>query len=75
MSVPRPEVGETVRDEETGRVGEVMGHQGGYVQLRPLLGGREWDVRPDRVRPVTATELLSARVAELNSLTRKARTT
>lgn len=64
-------VGSTVRDEETGRVGEVMGHEGGRVQLRPLLGGREWDARPDRVRPVTATDLLSARVAAVNSLPRR----
>ncbi|MDI3408399.1 hypothetical protein [Streptomyces cavernicola] len=64
-------VGETVLDEDTGRIGEVMGHEGRYVQLRPLLGGREWDVRPDRVRPVTAPELLSARVAAVNSRTRR----
>lgn len=70
-----PPVGETVRDEATGRIGEVMGHEGRYIQLRPLLGGREWDAQPGRLRPVSATELLSARVAALNSLTRRAGST
>jgi len=61
-----PAVGETVRDTARERVGVVMGHCGPYVQLRPLGGGREWDADPDAVRPVSQSELLSARVAEAN---------
>ncbi|NBE52849.1 hypothetical protein [Streptomyces boluensis] len=75
MTDERPPIGETVRDEETGRVGEVTGHHGRYVQLRPLLGGREWDAEPARLRQVSTTELLSARVAALNSLTRRTSST
>lgn len=38
----------------------VMGHEGPYVQLRPLGGGKEWDCAPDAVRRATAAERLSA---------------
>ncbi|MFE9647376.1 hypothetical protein ACFYO0_25310 [Streptomyces sp. NPDC006365] len=34
-------------DVRGGRVGEVMGREGGYVQLRPVGGGREWDCPPE----------------------------
>ncbi|MEV6738508.1 hypothetical protein AB0N14_16895 [Streptomyces sp. NPDC051104] len=47
-----------------------MGHEGPYLQLRPLSGGREWDADPDRVRPLTPTELLHARLAETNARSR-----
>ncbi|MFD8933901.1 hypothetical protein ACFV0R_01350 [Streptomyces sp. NPDC059578] len=67
----RPEVGETVRDARLGRIGVVMGGIGPYVQLRPLYGGREWDVAPEHVEPVTVLEVLSARVAEVNECSRK----
>ncbi|WP_239580556.1 hypothetical protein [Streptomyces sp. HB132] len=48
-----------------------MGHEGPYLQLRPLGGGREWDADPSRLRPLDAAELLSARVAEANARSRK----
>ncbi|MEV2243202.1 hypothetical protein [Streptomyces sp. NPDC049970] len=47
-----------------------MGHEGPYLQLRPLCGGREWDADPANVRPVGPAELLSARVAEANARSR-----
>ncbi|MFJ8752762.1 hypothetical protein ACIREO_26005 [Streptomyces sp. NPDC102441] len=47
-----------------------MGHEGPYLQLRPLGGGREWDADPARLRPLGPTELLSARVAEANARSR-----
>ncbi|WSJ47848.1 hypothetical protein OG349_11035 [Streptomyces sp. NBC_01317] len=49
-----------------------MGGVGPYLQLRPLGGGREWDADPTRVRPLTPTELLSARVSEANTRSRTA---
>ncbi|MBW1602718.1 hypothetical protein JJV70_11475 [Streptomyces sp. JJ66] len=61
-----PEV--VVRDRASDRIGVVMGNVGPYVQLRPLSGGREWDVHPDDVRELTAPEVLSARVAEANRI-------
>jgi hypothetical protein len=60
-------VGELAMDAALGRVGVVMGRDGPYVQLRPLGGGREWDARPEDVRPATAAEQLSAKVAEANA--------
>ncbi|WP_434098345.1 hypothetical protein [Streptomyces mirabilis] len=66
----RPEgalVFDTARDE----LGYVMGHEGPYVQLRPVTGGREWDADPARVRPATDDERLRAireRTRAMNSL-------
>lgn len=63
-------VGAAVRDGDSGRVGLVMGHEGPYLQLRPLGGGREWDADPAHLRPLGPAELLSARVAEANARSR-----
>jgi len=68
---PEPGVGVTVRDTLHDRVGVVMGHEGPYLQLRPLSGGREWDADASRVQLLTPAELLSARVAEANARSRK----
>ncbi|MEO3751753.1 hypothetical protein [Streptomyces sp. B6B3] len=47
-----PKVGSLARDTELGRLGKVMDYQSGRVWLRPVEGGREWDVQPDRVELV-----------------------
>ncbi|WP_424918263.1 hypothetical protein [Streptomyces sp. wa1064] len=65
-----PRVGTAVRDVGSGRVGLMMGHEGPYLQLRPLGGGREWDADPARLRPLGPAELLSAHVAEANARSR-----
>jgi hypothetical protein len=69
---PQPHLvpGTVVRDEQRDRIGEVMGAEGPYVQLRPLGGGREWDAEPTLVRPATAAERLSAAVAVANAVSR-----
>lgn len=51
-------------------VGVVMGRLGRYVWLRPLGGGREWDAAPERVEPMSAAEVLSARLALANARSR-----
>ncbi|GAA2468564.1 hypothetical protein [Streptomyces lavendulocolor] len=61
MSAP-----EYMVDARDGRIGEVMGHVGGRVQLRPLGGGREWDCPADELTPASPREVLRARVRELN---------
>jgi hypothetical protein len=48
--------GALVVDTARDKLGYVMGHEGPYVQLRPVLGGIEWDADPTRVRAVTSTE-------------------
>ncbi|WP_439940039.1 hypothetical protein [Streptomyces sp. BBFR115] len=53
-------------DSRTGRIGRVMGNEGPYVQLRPLNGGREWDVPPDQLRAPTPAEEMSVKVAVAN---------
>ncbi|WP_245252441.1 hypothetical protein [Streptomyces sp. KCTC 0041BP] len=67
---PEPEVGALVLDAKSDRIGLVMGHEGPYVQLRPVGGGTEWDADPGHVRLVTHTEALRARVSELNRAVR-----
>jgi hypothetical protein len=61
----QPALGALVKD--TGKhnaVGIVMGHEGPYVQLRPVAGGKEWDAKPDQVRPLTAREELSLHLVQ-----------
>ncbi|MFH8405605.1 hypothetical protein ACH4FX_12630 [Streptomyces sp. NPDC018019] len=58
--------GQIVFDTAQRRVGRVMDKVGTYIQLRPLGGGREWDADPERLRPPTPRELLSARLAAAN---------
>ena len=53
-------------DLRDGRVGQVMGREGGYVQLRPVGGGREWDCSPETVGEAPVGEVLRARVRRLN---------
>lgn len=47
-----PSLGERVVDVRSGRAGVVMDVMGSYVHLRPLEGGREWEVPPRFVRPL-----------------------
>jgi hypothetical protein len=68
---PLPPVGTAVNDTARNRVGVVMAHDGPYLQLRPLSGGREWDADPSRIQLLTVAELLSARVAEANKRSRR----
>jgi hypothetical protein len=53
-------------DVRSGRLGEVMGREGGYVQLRPVGGGREWDCPPESVREAATGEVLRERVRQVN---------
>ncbi|WP_128979895.1 hypothetical protein [Streptomyces roseicoloratus] len=66
----KPPIGAYVVDIRTGKVGTVMGHEGPYLQVRPLGGGREWDCEPDGVRVATAAERLSAATAHANARSR-----
>ncbi len=70
MSPVRPPIGSYAMDTGTGRVGVVMGHEGPYVQLRPLGGGREWDCAPELVRAATPAERLRAATAYTNARSR-----
>ncbi|MDF3298407.1 hypothetical protein [Streptomyces tropicalis] len=62
-----PGAGEAVHDAASDRVGRVTGHEGPYVRIRPLGGGRAWDATADDLRVLTQDELLSALVAEVNT--------
>lgn len=63
-TVPAPQTGSFVIDIRWGKVGEVMGHEGPRLQLRPPLGGREWEAAPAVVRPASDAEVLSATARE-----------
>ncbi|MFG3025929.1 hypothetical protein ACGFZQ_46855 [Streptomyces sp. NPDC048254] len=60
------EAGTVVYDPRTDKVGEYRGNAGPYALLRPLGGGREWEARPESIRPATAEERLSAEVRAAN---------
>ncbi|WP_405525973.1 hypothetical protein OG426_26645 [Streptomyces canus] len=66
----RPGIGELAKDSAHGRIGVVMGALGGRVQMRPIGGGKEWDVMPDNVVPPSPREELSARLAIRNGNSR-----
>ncbi|MFE4670020.1 hypothetical protein ACFRI7_24280 [Streptomyces sp. NPDC056716] len=70
MSTPKPPIGAYVVDTRTGQVGVVMGHEGPYVQLRPVGGGREWDTPPGAVRAASGAERLRAATAYENARSR-----
>lgn len=70
MTAHKPAVGEAVEDTARGKIGRVMGYEGPYAQLRPVLGGVEWDASPDDLRVVSVAEVLSAGVAEANARSR-----
>ncbi|MDI3423719.1 hypothetical protein [Streptomyces luteolus] len=55
MTAP-PAVGDTVWDAARDRVGQVMGHVGPRVQLRPLCGGVEWEAALNDLLPATLTD-------------------
>ncbi|MFF7968432.1 hypothetical protein ACFZC3_24125 [Streptomyces sp. NPDC007903] len=61
-----PVIGAYARDARDGRLGEVMGRAGGRVQLRPLGGGREWDVPPQCLGEAAPADVLRERVRVLN---------
>ncbi|KJY42963.1 hypothetical protein VR41_05485 [Streptomyces sp. NRRL B-1568] len=62
-SVPAvPRLGSYAVDTRTGRLGQVMDHHAGYVQLRPPRGGLEWNCPPEHARP--AAEAQAAEEAE-----------
>ncbi|MFE0704475.1 hypothetical protein [Streptomyces sp. NPDC058872] len=67
MTLP---IGAYVVEIRTGRVGTLVGREGPHVQIRPLGGGREWDVEPEGVREATAAERLSAATAHANARSR-----
>ncbi|MGW7419693.1 DUF7848 domain-containing protein [Streptomyces sp. NPDC054813] len=60
------ETGTVVYDPRSDKVGEYRGNAGPYALLRPLGGGREWEARPESIRPATAEERLSAEVRAAN---------
>lgn len=65
-----PGRGTVARDCATKRVGEVMGCEDGRIQLRPLGGGVEWDVRHEDLEAIGQAEALSARLAATNARSR-----
>ncbi|MEV0259449.1 hypothetical protein AB0H82_35020 [Streptomyces sp. NPDC050732] len=60
------EAGTYAVDYRDGSVGEVMGCEGGLVQLRPIGGGREWDCPPAAVGDAEPGDVLRAKVQQLN---------
>ncbi|MFI1536589.1 hypothetical protein [Streptomyces anandii] len=66
MSGETPAIGAYAVDVRDGRIGEVMGREGRYVQLRPVGGGREWDFPPGELGDAAPGEVLRERVRRLN---------
>lgn len=69
MSRYTPAIDDLVFDEATSKVGRVVDRIGGYWQLRPPGGGREWDAHGP-LRPATPAEQLSCDVAPASATSR-----
>jgi hypothetical protein len=65
--------GAWLMDTQRERVGQYMDYVGGRVQLRPVGGGKEWEVSPGVLRRPTAEELRRAGVLRTNSRKNKGR--
>ncbi|QEU93560.1 hypothetical protein CP970_23985 [Streptomyces kanamyceticus] len=61
-----PQAGTYAVDYRDGSVGQVMGCEGGLVQLRPVGGGREWDCPPGSVGEAPTEDVLREKVREAN---------
>ncbi len=57
--VTQYEIGALVIDTARQRMGVVMGHLGGRLQLRPPSGGVEWDCTPEFARTPLAGEVVT----------------
>ncbi|OON80870.1 hypothetical protein [Streptomyces tsukubensis] len=66
----KPPVGSYVVDVASGRVGKVLGHEGAYVQLVPIGGGRAWECAPGALRRATAGERIRAANSRVNARSR-----
>ncbi|WP_189266130.1 hypothetical protein [Streptomyces fuscichromogenes] len=62
----RPPFGTFVTDVRDGRLGEVRGHVGGVVRVRPVVGGKEWDCPPESLEPASPDDVLRAQVRRAN---------
>jgi hypothetical protein len=57
VSARKPvEIGMLARDTSRDVVGQVVDKHIGRVWLRPVGGGREWDVRAEQLEPVASSE-------------------
>lgn len=65
-----PDVGTLMMDTAREVVGEFQGDVRGRLYLRPIGGGREWEVSPEYVREATDEERMRARVAHENYMSR-----
>jgi hypothetical protein len=65
-----PPVGTWVRDTRRECDAVVMAAIGGYIQLRGVEGGTEWDVKARNIRPLTAREELRARMSARDTVVR-----
>jgi hypothetical protein len=63
---PQIELGALAQDTRLDRVGVIVGHEGRSYRLRPVKGGVEWNVRPEHLRPVSASDLLREKVRQAN---------
>ncbi|MDT0347038.1 hypothetical protein [Streptomyces litchfieldiae] len=62
----RIELGALAQDTRLDRVGVVVSLDGPAYRLRPVRGGVAWDVRPEHVRPISASDLLREKVRQVN---------
>jgi hypothetical protein len=73
MTETEVRVGRVARDTRLQSLGLVLAMNGDRVKLRSLATGRVWETQLVHVRPVSAREELSLRLAAANATSRGAR--
>jgi hypothetical protein len=65
-----PGIGDLAKDTATNKVGVLVDEVGGRLLMRPVDGGKEWEVEPDNVEHPTALEQMRMRNSARNRMTR-----
>ncbi|MEU0674435.1 hypothetical protein ABZ330_16345 [Streptomyces sp. NPDC006172] len=64
-----PGIGDLAKDTAKNKVGVLVDRVGGRYLMRPVNGGREWEVEPRAVEHPTPSEALAERNRARNQLT------
>lgn len=69
-SARTPAIGTLLLDIQRHQLGEFRGELGARWFLRPVLGGREWEVAPEGTRVATSEQRLRIANARVNARSR-----
>lgn len=66
----KPDIGDLAKDTARDKVGVLMDKIAGRYLMRPMSGGREWEVKPEDIDYPTASDRVRAENGARNRMTR-----